>query len=64
MVQLLEFSPSVVQINSWNIIQNVGEYGIWVSDFKNTLDYIITKNNGDLGIQISENDVPNTLNYC
>ena len=46
------------------IIQNSGDNGVWVSGSKNTLDYIITRYNGNSGIQLSNNSVPNALNYC
>ena len=46
------------------IIQNSGDNGVWVSGSKNTLDYIITRYNGNSGIQLSNNAVPNALNYC
>ena len=46
------------------IIQNSGDNGVWVSGSKNTLDYIITRYNDNSGIQLSNNSVPNALNYC
>lgn len=46
------------------VIQKAGDNGIWISGSKNTLDHIITRYNGDSGIQLSDNADGNYLNYC
>ena len=46
------------------IIQNAGDNGIWINGSQNTLDHIITRYNGDTGIQLSDNAYSNYLNYC
>ena len=46
------------------IVENAGDNGIWIGGSKNLLDHIIARYNNDTGIQLSNNALSNTLNYC